>query len=89
MMPMPDNPMPDNLLPMPASRSEREKHRKAGELMVADKARHVVTARAIAQMNQPAGPAERFMNRFFVLVAVAGACVSLYFVWHQVSIWAQ
>lgn len=80
---------PGEILHMPADRKEREKHRKAGEQMVADKARHVTYQAAIRQMNQPAGPVERWVNWFFVLVAVAGGFLSLYFIAHQVWIWAQ
>lgn len=82
---MPDAP----ILQMPATRSEREKHRRAGELMIADKARWLVTARAIEQWNKPGTPLEQALDKFFVCVALAGGGAAIYFLWHQVTIWAQ
>lgn len=88
---------PHNILAMPADPNDREKHRRAGELIaltrdpyaVADKARHVVVARAIQQMNQPESRAEEMMNAVFTGVAIFGAIAALFFVAHQVSVWAQ
>lgn len=79
----------DNLLPMPANPKDREKHRAAGELMIENKARWLVYARAIEQMNAPESPGERLLNRFFTLVAIAGGIAALYFIAHQVAVWAQ
>lgn len=81
--------MPDNLISMPATPAEREKHRKAGELMVADKARWLVTQRAVQLWQQPPTPAEAALNAFFVMVAIAGGIAALYFIAHQVAVWAQ
>lgn len=82
--------MPDaRIIPMPVKPSERERHAGMGELIMADKARHVVYARAIEQWKQPGTPLQQAVDKFFVVVAIAGGCAGLYFIAHQVAVWAQ
>ncbi len=78
-----------HILSMPANPNERTKRRQAGEQMIEDKARQLVYQRAIVQWNQPPGPLEMWLNRFYALVAVAGCGAMVYFIWNQVAEWAR